>query len=42
MKNYGYNQIKFDDGLEARFGANLQNLIAIRTLDEIRRTVMTP
>jgi hypothetical protein len=42
MKNYGYNQIKFDIGLEARFGVNLQNLVAIRTLDEIRRSVMMP
>lgn len=42
MKNYGYNQIKFDAGLETRFGTNLQNLVAIRTLDEIRRTVMMP
>jgi hypothetical protein len=42
MKNYGYNQIKFDAGLETRFGTNLQNLLAIRTLDEIRRTIIQP
>lgn len=35
----GFNFIKFDSGVESWYGVGLQNLLAIRTLDEIRRTL---
>lgn len=42
MRNFGYEYLKLDAGLESRFGVSLQNLIALRTLEELRNTVMGP
>lgn len=42
MRNFGYEYLKFDAGLESHFGVSLQNLLALRTLEEIRNTVMQP
>ncbi len=39
MKNSGWDHIKFTKGNEAFYGTTLQNLLAIRMLDEIRRTL---
>ncbi len=35
----GFTFIKLDSGMESWYGVGLQNLLAIRTLDEIRRTL---
>lgn len=40
MKHWGSYSLKFDRGSVAFSGAALRNLLAIRTLDEIRRTVI--
>jgi|GEM_PF-343367 len=42
MRNFGYLYLKLDAGLESRFGVSLQNLLALRTLEELRNTVMGP
>jgi hypothetical protein len=42
MRNFGYTYLKLDAGLESRFGVSLQNLLALRTLEELRNTVMGP
>lgn len=42
MRNFGYEYLKLDAGLESRFGVSLQNLLALRTLEELRNTVMGP
>lgn len=42
MRNFGYDYLKFDAGLEAHFGVGLQNLLALRTLEELHNTVMQP
>ena len=39
IANSGFPNIKFSTGHEAWYGTSLQNLLAIRMLDEIRRTV---
>ncbi len=39
MKNSGWNYIKFTKGNEAFYGTTLQNLLAIRMLDELRRVL---
>jgi hypothetical protein len=39
LKNSGFVYLKFSNGNEAQYGVTLQNLLALRTLDEIRRTV---
>jgi hypothetical protein len=40
MKHWGYDYLKFDDGHVAFSGAALRNLLSIRMLDEIRRTII--
>jgi hypothetical protein len=40
MKHWGFEYMKFDHGSAAFSGAALRNLLSIRTLDEIRRTVI--
>lgn len=40
MKHWGFNNLKFDAGHPAYSGASLRNLLTIRMLDEIRRTVI--
>ena len=40
MKHWGFGYLKFDHGSAAYSGAALRNLLSIRTLDEIRRTVI--
>ncbi len=40
MKHWGFSYLKFNHGYEAFSGAALRNLLSIRTLDEIRRTVI--
>ena len=35
----GFTNIKFDSGLESWYGVGLQNLLAIRTLDELYRVL---
>lgn len=42
MKNSGFLYLKFSGGNEAFYGVTLQNLLAVRVLDEIRRTVIEP
>ncbi len=39
LRNSGYTFLKFSGGEEARFGVTLQNLLALRMLDEIRQMV---
>jgi hypothetical protein len=39
VANSGFPNIKFSTGHEAWYGTSLQNLLAIRMLDEIRRTL---
>lgn len=39
IANSGFPNIKFSTGHEAYYGTSLQNLLAIRMLDEIRRTL---
>lgn len=39
MRLSGYRNLQFDANLDARFGATLRNLLSIRMLDEIRRTL---
>ncbi|MBZ0292839.1 MAG: hypothetical protein K8L99_09790 [Anaerolineae bacterium] len=39
LKNSGFRYIKFTKGNEAWYGVTLQNLLSIRMLDEIRRTL---
>ena len=39
LKNSGFRYIKFTRGNEADYGVTLQNLLSIRMLDEIRRTL---
>lgn len=36
MKNWGFDYLRFDNGSEAYSGAALQNLLAIKMLDELR------
>jgi hypothetical protein len=40
MKHWGFSFLKFNTGNVAFSGASLRNLLTIRTLDEIRRTVI--
>ncbi len=40
MKHWGYTYLNFENGHDAYSGAALRNLLAIRTLDEIRTTVI--
>lgn len=42
MKHWGTTYLKFDTGNVAFSGASLRNLLTIRTLDEIRNTVILP
>lgn len=42
MKHWGFTYLKFNTGNVAFSGASLRNLLTIRTLDEIRRTVILP
>jgi hypothetical protein len=42
MKHWGSENLKFDTGNVAFSGASLRNLLTIRTLDEIRNTVILP
>ncbi len=42
MKHWGSYTLKFDKGAVAFSGGALRNLLSIRTLDEIRRTVILP
>lgn len=42
MKHWGSYSLKFDRGAPAFSGAALRNLLTIRTLDEIRNTVILP
>lgn len=39
MRLSGYTNLQFDANLDARFGATLRNLLAVRMLDAIRRAV---
>jgi hypothetical protein len=39
MANSGFPNLKFSSGHEAWYGTSLQNLLSIRMLDEIRRTL---
>jgi hypothetical protein len=39
LKHSGFERLKFDTGHETWYGVSLQNLLAIRTLDEIRRAL---
>ena len=40
MKHWGFDYLKFDRRHVAFSGAALRNLLSIRTLDEIRRTII--
>ncbi len=40
LKNSGFTYLKFTNGNEASYGVTLQNLLALRVLDEIRRALM--
>lgn len=40
MKNSGFTYLKFTGGNEAFYGVTLQNLLALRVLEEIRETVI--
>lgn len=40
MRLSGYRNLQFDQNLDARFGGALRNLLTVRMLDEIRRTVV--
>jgi hypothetical protein len=40
MKHWGFTYMKFNSGNVAFSGASLRNLLTIRTLDEIRRTII--
>ncbi|MEP7291672.1 MAG: GDSL-type esterase/lipase family protein, partial [Chloroflexota bacterium] len=42
MKHWGFEFLKFNSGNVAFSGASLRNLLTIRTLDEIRNTVILP
>lgn len=42
MKHWGSERLKFDRGSPAFSGAALRNLLTLRTLDEIRKTVIIP
>jgi hypothetical protein len=42
MKHWGSERLKFDRGAPAFSGAALRNLLTLRTLDEIRKTVILP
>jgi hypothetical protein len=42
MKHWGFTYLKFNTGNVAFSGASMRNLLTIRTLDEIRRTVILP
>jgi hypothetical protein len=42
MKHWGSERLKFDRGSPAFSGASLRNLLTLRTLDEIRKTVIIP
>jgi hypothetical protein len=42
MKHWGYRYLRLDNGIDTRFGAALRNLLTLRTLDEIRQTVILP
>lgn len=42
MKHWGTTYLKFDTGNVAFSGASLRNLLTVRTLDEIRNTVILP
>jgi GDSL-like lipase/acylhydrolase family protein len=39
LKNSGFEYLKFTSGNEAFYGVTLQNLLALRVLDELRRTL---
>ncbi|MCK6579662.1 MAG: GDSL-type esterase/lipase family protein [Anaerolineae bacterium] len=39
MNHWGTDTLRFDNGFPAFSGANLRNLLALRMLDEIRRTI---
>jgi uncharacterized protein YraI len=39
LAHSGFDHLKFDTGHETWYGVSLQNLLAIRTLDEIRRAL---
>ncbi|MBK8026475.1 MAG: SH3 domain-containing protein [Chloroflexi bacterium] len=39
MNHWGTNTLRFDNSFPAYSGANLRNLLALRMLDEIRRTI---
>lgn len=41
LKNSGFTYLKFTGGNEAFYGVTLQNLLALRVLEEIRETVMS-
>ncbi len=42
MKHWGSERLKYDRGADAFSGAALRNLLTLRVLDEIRRTVILP
>jgi hypothetical protein len=39
LKNSGFKYLKFSSGNETWYGVALQNLLALRVLDELRRTL---
>lgn len=41
LKNSGFTYLKFTGGNEAFYGVTLQNLLALRVLDEIRNAIMS-
>ncbi len=42
LAHSGFTYLKFDSGHESWYGVSLQNLLTLRTLDELWRTVMQP